>query len=261
MQRSSGRECGASGQKVTQIIAGPLTLREQRRHSIDGTLRNPQPMQGFRMPTDNDGPDNSKMSVDAGAGGEKVCPRCAETVKAAALVCRFCNYDFSTPVHPTAPSQAASPDIVAPPPKQHSIATGCGLVAVLAAVILIIVAFFTASNDSSPTIATGPASSQDEDCSSNWTKCADNEQLVNSYSGWPKVRVDCQQEATAEARYGSPVWPSWPWIPFGSFLKGKDYVTSGTAVAVEPDAQFQNEFGAMVHSRVTCQYDLRAERE
>jgi len=30
------------------------------------------------------------------------------------------------------------------------------------------------------------------------------------------------------------------------------------AVAIEPDAQFQNGFGAMAHSRVTCTYDLRA---
>lgn len=27
-------------------------------------------------------------------GNEKVCPRCAETVKLAAVVCRFCNYEF-----------------------------------------------------------------------------------------------------------------------------------------------------------------------
>ena len=28
-----------------------------------------------------------------------------------------------------------------------------------------------------------------------------------------------------------------------------DYVTSGIAIAIEPDAQFQNGFGAMVRSR------------
>lgn len=27
---------------------------------------------------------------------EKICPRCAETIKAAAVVCRFCNYEFET---------------------------------------------------------------------------------------------------------------------------------------------------------------------
>lgn len=27
---------------------------------------------------------------------ERTCPRCAETVKAAAKVCRYCNYEFET---------------------------------------------------------------------------------------------------------------------------------------------------------------------
>jgi hypothetical protein len=52
--------------------------------------------------------------------------------------------------------------------------------------------------------------------------------------------------------------PEWPWIPFGSFIDGTSYVNSGTAEAIERDAQFQNGFGAMVHSRVTCLYDLAA---
>jgi len=94
-------------------------------------------------------------------------------------------------------------------------------------------------------------------CRSDWNKCANNEQLVNNYKDWTLAQVKCKQAANEEARYGDPVWP---WLPFGSFYPGKDYVTSGIAVAIEPNAQFQNGFGAMVHSRVICTYDLRAQR-
>lgn len=94
-------------------------------------------------------------------------------------------------------------------------------------------------------------------CRSDWAQCADNEQLVRNYSRWVNVQTDCQMAAEGQARYGNPVWP---WGSFGSFYEGKLYVTSGIAVAVEPDAQFQNGFGAMAHSRVTCAYDLRAQR-
>ena len=48
-------------------------------------------------------------------------------------------------------------------------------------------------------------------------------------------------------------------MPFQSF-KGKTYVESGLVVAIEPDAKFQNTGGTMVRSRVTCTYDLPAQR-
>jgi hypothetical protein len=81
--------------------------------------------------------------------------------------------------------------------------------------------------------------------------------MANNYSGWIHMKVLCKDEASDQARYGTPTWP---WLYFGSFLKGTDYVTSGVAVLIEPDAQFQNGFGAMVHSRVVCKYDLRNDR-
>ena len=49
----------------------------------------------------------------AGTGAEKVCPRCAEHVKAAAAVCRFCGFSFPEPVAPPMPepvTQAAYSD-------------------------------------------------------------------------------------------------------------------------------------------------------
>jgi hypothetical protein len=97
-------------------------------------------------------------------------------------------------------------------------------------------------------------------CKSDWTKCKDNSDLANNYRDWTKVKVSCEMEAERQARYGTPKWPEPSWISFGSFLPGTDYVTSGTAVAIEKNAQFQNGFGAMVHSTVICTYDLRADR-
>ncbi|HEY2353371.1 MAG TPA: DUF4190 domain-containing protein [Gaiellaceae bacterium] len=33
----------------------------------------------------------------------KVCPRCAERIKSAAVVCRFCGYDYEAAARPSAP--------------------------------------------------------------------------------------------------------------------------------------------------------------
>jgi hypothetical protein len=192
---------------------------------------------------------------------EKVCPRCAEKVKAAALVCRFCNHEFGKPVisasqasqsvHASAPRSKPLP----PPKKSHPFAFGCLAIFVL----LILVGLLSPhSGDNSTTSSdSGASSPQTADCSSDWTKCSDNAQLVNSYSDWTGVQAACQVEAENEAKYGTP---KWPWLSFGSFLKGDSYIHSGIAVAIEPNAQFQNGFGAMVHSTVTCKYDLNAKK-
>lgn len=94
-------------------------------------------------------------------------------------------------------------------------------------------------------------------CASDWTKCADNADLVNHYDGWTSVQSRCEIAAEGEARYGTPKWPM---LPFETFLPGNDYVQKGVAVAIENGAQFQNGFGAMVHAKVTCVYDLNTKQ-
>jgi hypothetical protein len=126
-------------------------------------------------------------------------------------------------------------------------AIGC-----LAFAVICVVAFVIWS-----AVGSGDHTTSAPSCTNDWSKCTDNAELANHYSGWTKVQAYCKVEAANEARYGTPVWP---WIPFGSYLPGNDYVTTGIAVAIEQDAQFQNGFGAMAHSTVTCKYDLRADK-
>jgi hypothetical protein len=60
------------------------------------------------------------------------------------------------------------------------------------------------------------------------------------------------------AQYGDP---KFPWLfPFSTFYKGDQYLKTGIAILIEKDAQYQNGFGAMVHSEVKCTYDLRAKQ-
>jgi len=93
-------------------------------------------------------------------------------------------------------------------------------------------------------------------CATEWSLCATNADMANQYRDWTMAQVLCKSAATGQARYGSP---SFPWLSFSSFLKGTTY-KSGIATLIEPDAQFPNGFGAMVHSQVSCQYDLVAKR-
>jgi hypothetical protein len=54
--------------------------------------------------------------------------------------------------------------------------------------------------------------------------------------------------------------PTSAWFPFGRFYTGDNYLKTGIVVLIERDAQFSNGFGAMVHSTVTCTYDLNRKK-
>jgi hypothetical protein len=163
------------------------------------------------------------------------CPACHKEISTQAASCPNCG-------HPLAKSAVNTP--------HNKVSFGRFIVLVL---FLVGVMIYWNSGNNQTTAPT----EHDDSCRADWQKCADNGQLVNHYSDWSHVQVECKNAANGQAKYGNP---DWPWFPFGTFHAGNNYITSGIAIAVEPDAQFSNGFGGMVHSRVTCTYDLRAKR-
>ncbi|WP_395495816.1 hypothetical protein [Acetobacter sp. KSO5] len=108
----------------------------------------------------------------------------------------------------------------------------------------------------------GDASSSGQNsatCSEDWKACKDNADLMNNYSKAIDARVTCQMEAEQGAKFGTPVFPSvWSGGSFHSFLNGSDYPKKGYAILIENNAQFQNQYGAMVHSTVFCKYNFKS---
>jgi len=91
-----------------------------------------------------------------------------------------------------------------------------------------------------------------------WSKCADNEEMANSNAWyWVSATTACKRAANRVAKYGDP---KWPWLPFSHYKSGDSYAKTGIAVLIEPDAQFQNGFGAWAHVKVICTYDLREKK-
>lgn len=122
------------------------------------------------------------------------------------------------------------------------------------------------SEPASTSPSSAPAQSQNQTvssdaCRSDWRKCRDNGDLVNHYGGLYLARAACKEAANDKASYGTPEWPGfWSGGAFGTYLRGTNYVTSGIVTLIETDAKFQNGFGAMVRSRVFCEYDLNKEQ-
>jgi hypothetical protein len=114
-------------------------------------------------------------------------------------------------------------------------------------------AIYVAQNiGSGPAAPQTPAEAKINACRADWHKCEDNSQMANNWNGWSHVKGECKDAANQMAKYGDP---KWPWLAFSSFYGGSSY-TSGKVTVIEPDAQFQNGFGAMAHVQVVCDYDL-----
>lgn len=170
------------------------------------------------------------------------CPQCGSQVSSDAEVCPQCG------------GRRRPADIVtAHATKSGSIVRWFGY-SILGIVALVVLALFAHSFAPPKEAQTPP---KNEQCESDWTKCADNAEIVRGYKGWLDVQVACRIAAIETAKHGTPTWP---FVPFQSFNEGKTYVDSGLVVAIEPDAKFQNAVGTMVRPRVACTYDLRAQR-
>ena len=94
-------------------------------------------------------------------------------------------------------------------------------------------------------------------CQSDWSKCTNNVEMARNYEGWTEAEVKCKIAANKLAKYGTP---EWPWLAFQNLASGTDYAENGEATLIENNAKFQNEYGAMVHTRVGCDYNLRTKK-
>lgn len=159
------------------------------------------------------------------------CRECGGDVSSEAKVCPHCGIETPEAKQLLRHAEPKTPLI-----------TRVGLFIILSAAFLFIVS------------TGGKRSSGVEPCASDWEKCTDNEQLVNNWRSYSFVQSACTEAATKGAKYGEP---KFPWSPFQTFRTGNSAKEKGTILAIEKDARYSNMFGVMVHSQVSCTYDLK----
>lgn len=100
-------------------------------------------------------------------------------------------------------------------------------------------------------------SSDQKACARDWTRCADNRELVENYVQWPIIVTECQ--AAAErfiAPKGTPLIPRASVDTFTSFLVGNDYPKTGVAIAATPQFRYRDASGTARSAYLQCSYDL-----
>jgi hypothetical protein len=92
-------------------------------------------------------------------------------------------------------------------------------------------------------------------CTRDWSKCADNRQLVENYWQWPIIVSECQAEAERFiAPKGTAVSPSQPVETFTNYAIGNDYPK--TAIAKTPLFRYRDASGQTRFAWLECRYDL-----
>jgi hypothetical protein len=135
------------------------------------------------------------------------------------------------------------------------IAVGGGLI--LSLILIIIVTAIWPIQDAQQKAAAAAdkaAESIQDACREDWHRCKNNAMLVNASKIYVNAVVACKDKADEQARYGHP---DLPFLAFGQFYKGDSYLKSGVMILKEPDASFENGFGAMARVTVTCWYDMK----
>ncbi len=175
------------------------------------------------------------------------CPDCRNSVSKEAAVCPHCGYPLAEVLYD---ASGAERDLRAERRVQRHLQSGpgrgCALIALLILGSVFIPIVFVISQSSKEKRPT---------CQSSWQLCTDNAELVNNNLDMVLAQSACEMEAKTLAKYGTPKFDT---VPFGSFYMGDSYVKMGVATLVEKNAQFSNAFGAMVHTRVICRYDLNS---
>jgi zinc-ribbon domain len=161
------------------------------------------------------------------------CPQCKTPVSPKAVSCPKCG-------HPIAKSAYQ---------KRQEFGAGCGVV-ILVAIGAFVVWVTNEVDKIREAERTSPT------CRSDYTKCADNKELVERhYSNHDAlITVQCAFQAKQLAKFGEP---ELPWAPFKTYYPGRSYIEKGVAILIEKDAKYKNGFNASVRTTAICTYDLK----